>query len=625
MASYYHGNVNLSPPQIAQVLWQAGFRNMNAIAQMVSIAQRESGGRAGAHRTDSNPSKLSGDMGLFQINYGNADALMRAGIIQSRADLFDPVKNARAAFYLARGDSMQGVMHNWGVGKGGWVGSGGSVPKPNYTAVQNAQRSGILNRPYTPTGGGSAGPSGPGGAPSYGGGVNYNSGSYPGLNTLPYDPSSGQSIMQWLAQQQGASGNTTPLAGNFFDVLNSMNLAGAQTDAAYTQMQKEYAEKMAGFEQELLGLNMTALGYDQQALDLENAYNEAMSQLNGNLTKAQIKANADTFKELGKNISEMRDLSNKGLANSKEYYAKSNQLEADVLKATQNWLNQQKGFNTQDYRLTIQQINNVLTAEADRFDLTKAQADLQQRISRRQKVSESTAAGAMTSRGHGAALDEFQDRRDLAVREGEIGWNEAQGAAGVARGRANLGFHQAEAEREKGYGDAWRQYQGATLANRKQWQDAYGSYASEQERLRHGSVQGYTDFMERYRGLQHQQGSQAAKDAYDRAMFGINKLGLQNTGRRYGINAAQGQAQLGNTVDQLQYQLAQGMYSNPLYTPDWSGFDPYAMAPSGGGPSSGGSGTGSAGRPSGGLGRPARSGGTTSTGRPRSPFDPQPV
>lgn len=125
---------------------------------MVAIAGRESGYRTEAHRTDTDPSKLSGDRGLFQINYVNDKALMDAGIISSPADLFDPVTNARAAKFLFD----QAGYQPWTAGPGGWQAGGNPLHGTNVpaarSAVQRAESQGLLGQGYN----GYSGPPQPG-------------------------------------------------------------------------------------------------------------------------------------------------------------------------------------------------------------------------------------------------------------------------------------------------------------------------------------------------------------------------------------------------------------------------------------------------------------------------------
>lgn len=142
----------LTGETVAQILYQAGFRGQDLI-NMVAIAQRESAWTPEAHRTDRDPSALSGDRGLFQINSVWDEQLMAAGIIASPRDLFDPVKNAQAAAYVL---SKQGYAA-WGAASGGWTSGGDPLYGTNMTAaqraVQSAQSTGLLGTSYS--GGGS--------------------------------------------------------------------------------------------------------------------------------------------------------------------------------------------------------------------------------------------------------------------------------------------------------------------------------------------------------------------------------------------------------------------------------------------------------------------------------------
>jgi len=117
--------------QVAAELYRLGVRG-ETLALMTGIPQRESGYRTDAHRSDQPKSKLSGDRGLFQINYIWDKQLKAAGIINSAADLFDPIKNIRAAVYVM---NKQGPAA-WGAGSGGWQTGG----KATYGVDMNAAR-----------------------------------------------------------------------------------------------------------------------------------------------------------------------------------------------------------------------------------------------------------------------------------------------------------------------------------------------------------------------------------------------------------------------------------------------------------------------------------------------------
>ena len=123
----------LSAEQAASALYNAGFREPD-LSKMVAIGHRESRYKTDAHRTDQPSSKLSGDRGLFQINYVHDKALMNAGIIKNKSDLFDPAKNAAAAFYLYK----QGGLKPWSAGPGGWSANGDPLYGTNLQAAQTA-------------------------------------------------------------------------------------------------------------------------------------------------------------------------------------------------------------------------------------------------------------------------------------------------------------------------------------------------------------------------------------------------------------------------------------------------------------------------------------------------------
>ncbi len=88
--------VTITREATASYLYQAGFRG-DLLWQLTAIAGRESSYQPAAHRSDVSKSLLSGDRGLFQINYIWDKQLIAAGIIRQKSDLFDPAINARAA------------------------------------------------------------------------------------------------------------------------------------------------------------------------------------------------------------------------------------------------------------------------------------------------------------------------------------------------------------------------------------------------------------------------------------------------------------------------------------------------------------------------------------------------
>lgn len=123
----------LSAEEAAKYLYDAGFRG-DDLAKMVAIGRRESRYKTDAHRTDQAKSAVSGDRGLFQINYIHDKSLMQAGIINGKADLFDPAKNAAAAFYLYKKAGLQ----PWNAGSGGWQSNGDPLHGTNYDNAKAA-------------------------------------------------------------------------------------------------------------------------------------------------------------------------------------------------------------------------------------------------------------------------------------------------------------------------------------------------------------------------------------------------------------------------------------------------------------------------------------------------------
>ncbi len=150
MASYNGPTAALSLENIAQIAYQAGFRG-DALWQIVGIAKRESGGDPDAHRSNSSRALLSGDRGLTQINYSWDDDLIQAGIIKQKSDLFDPVTNMKAAYFLytQAGKSLS----PWTMAAGGWNAGGDSMYGVNQTAakqaVENASKQGLLGSDYS--------------------------------------------------------------------------------------------------------------------------------------------------------------------------------------------------------------------------------------------------------------------------------------------------------------------------------------------------------------------------------------------------------------------------------------------------------------------------------------------
>lgn len=138
--------VTLTREQTAQLAYQAGARGDDLVF-LTGIPQGESAYNPGMHRTDREFSALSGDRGLWQINYIWDDELRAAGIISSPNDLFDPMTNARAAVYVLRKQ-----------GRGAWFaydGSMGGNDSINWgaarQAVTNATNSGLISQNWSNT------------------------------------------------------------------------------------------------------------------------------------------------------------------------------------------------------------------------------------------------------------------------------------------------------------------------------------------------------------------------------------------------------------------------------------------------------------------------------------------
>ena len=109
----------IPPEEVARYLYEAGFRG-EALLKMVAIGWRESRWRPTAHRSDRPKSELSGDLGLFQVNYTwfrNADGTLKQDFLNaigaaSPADLFKPNIAAQAAWLISRGGTSFGA---WSV------------------------------------------------------------------------------------------------------------------------------------------------------------------------------------------------------------------------------------------------------------------------------------------------------------------------------------------------------------------------------------------------------------------------------------------------------------------------------------------------------------------------------
>ena len=137
--------------QVAQIVYQAGFRGQDLV-NMVAIAGRESSWNADAHRTDQPTHKMSGDFGLFQINYENWPVISQALGLTSKSQLFDPAVNAAAAKLLFD----QGGYFPWNSGANGWEEGGDPLFGTNrgaaQAAVEAATSQGLFGQVFVPTG-----------------------------------------------------------------------------------------------------------------------------------------------------------------------------------------------------------------------------------------------------------------------------------------------------------------------------------------------------------------------------------------------------------------------------------------------------------------------------------------
>lgn len=179
--------------QIAQIAFEAGWRNTEELIGIVAIVMRESAGNATAHRSDKDKALMRGDIGLAQINYKNLAQLAAIGITDPR-QLFDPVTNLRAARYLfekAKGWSP------WGMGPNGWAAGGNPWKGTNRgaaaSAVTAAANTGLLGKPWTGSvdlpgyAGGGTSYTGPSGASGGGSATPGATAAPPGPNASPQE------------------------------------------------------------------------------------------------------------------------------------------------------------------------------------------------------------------------------------------------------------------------------------------------------------------------------------------------------------------------------------------------------------------------------------------------------
>lgn len=140
-----NGNLYLTPESVAQVAYDAGFRG-EALLTMVALAGRESGYSPVVHGTEADQSRISGDRGLWQINYIHDENLARLGIISStsaegKKELFDPLTNAKAAFALSSNGTS---FAPWNAAAGGYTADGNFLYGTNlYKAADAIRNAGL--------------------------------------------------------------------------------------------------------------------------------------------------------------------------------------------------------------------------------------------------------------------------------------------------------------------------------------------------------------------------------------------------------------------------------------------------------------------------------------------------
>ncbi len=139
----------LTQEQVAQILYQAGWRGEDLVT-MLAIGGRESKYNPAAHRTDNpNPTAQTGDYGLFQINSVHLGFLKQAIGITQMSDLLDPVVNAKAALALK---NKSGGFSPWSAAPGGFNASGSPTYGTNVeaarAAVTNATNQGLLGQDW---------------------------------------------------------------------------------------------------------------------------------------------------------------------------------------------------------------------------------------------------------------------------------------------------------------------------------------------------------------------------------------------------------------------------------------------------------------------------------------------
>ena len=115
----YREMTKFTPTDLADMLELVGFEG-KSLKTAWAVVMRESRGNADSHNKTSSTGDNS--YGLFQINmlgYLGEDRREKFGI-KSNAELFDPVTNAQAAFYMtSRGENFG----SWGLGPDAYDGT----------------------------------------------------------------------------------------------------------------------------------------------------------------------------------------------------------------------------------------------------------------------------------------------------------------------------------------------------------------------------------------------------------------------------------------------------------------------------------------------------------------------
>lgn len=110
----------LSDLELKELLYFVGFRGHN-LKEAWCIAKRESNGRPMAHNQNSSTGDNS--YGIFQINMiGNLGPDRREKFeLDSNSDLFNPIKNAKIAFYMSNGGEDWSSWHGMNAKAKEWL------------------------------------------------------------------------------------------------------------------------------------------------------------------------------------------------------------------------------------------------------------------------------------------------------------------------------------------------------------------------------------------------------------------------------------------------------------------------------------------------------------------------